>query len=91
MLAGKEQLAREVVAEYASIFDDRFYIEIQANHLPEQEKINPALIEIAREFSLPLVATNDCHYLTAEDAEAHEVPGREHNARLVTPQPIPGR
>src|SRR5918999_625121 len=73
MLAGKEQLAREVVAEYASIFDDRFYIEIQANHLPEQEKINPALIEIAREFSLPLVATNDCHYLTAEDAEAHEV------------------
>ncbi|NOT54620.1 MAG: DNA polymerase III subunit alpha [Deltaproteobacteria bacterium] len=73
MLAGKEQLARDVVAEYASIFDDRFYIEIQANHLPEQEKINPALIEIAREFSLPLVATNDCHYLTADDAEAHEV------------------
>lgn len=73
MLAGKEQLAREVVAEYASIFDERFYIEIQANHLPEQEKINPALIEIAREFSLPLVATNDCHYLTAEDSEAHEV------------------
>ncbi|MSQ48125.1 MAG: DNA polymerase III subunit alpha [Deltaproteobacteria bacterium] len=73
MLAGKEQLARDVVAEYASIFDDRFYIEVQANHLPEQEKINPALIEIAREFSLPLVATNDCHYLTADDAEAHEV------------------
>ena len=73
MLAGKEQLAREVVAEYAAIFADRFYIEIQANHLPEQERINPALIEIAREFSLPLVATNDCHYLKAEDAEAHEV------------------
>ncbi len=73
MLAGKEQLARDVVAEYAAIFDDRFYIEVQANHLPEQEKINPALIEIAREFSLPLVATNDCHYLTADDAEAHEV------------------
>ncbi|MBI3246208.1 MAG: DNA polymerase III subunit alpha [Deltaproteobacteria bacterium] len=73
MLVGKEQLAREVAQEYAAIFDDRFYIEIQANHLPEQEKINPALIELARELSLPLVATNDCHYLKAEDAEAHEV------------------
>lgn len=73
MLVGKEQLARAVAQEYAAIFDDRFYVEIQANHLPEQEKINPALIELARELSLPLVATNDCHYLTAEDAEAHEV------------------
>ena len=73
MLVGKEQLAREIAREYSAIFDDRFYVEIQANHLPEQEKINPALIELARELSLPLVATNDCHYLAAEDAEAHEV------------------
>src|SRR5260221_4503107 len=73
MLAGKEQLAREVAQEYAAIFDDRFYIEIQANHLPEQEKINPGIIELSRTLSLPLVATNDCHYLKAEDAEAHEV------------------
>ncbi len=73
MLAGKEQLAREVAQEYAAIFDERFYIEVQANHLPEQEQINPALIELARTLSLPLVATNDCHYLQADDAEAHEV------------------
>src|SRR5215510_11301064 len=73
MLAGRDQLAREIAAEYAAIFDDRFYIEIQDNHLPEQERINPALIELAKDLSLPLVATNDCHYLKAEDAEAHEV------------------
>lgn len=73
MLAGKENLARDVAKEYAAIFDDRFYVEIQANHLREQEQINPALIELARELSLPLVATNDCHYLKDEDAEAHEV------------------
>src|SRR5581483_2059474 len=73
MLMGKEQLARQAAEEYAAIFDDRFYIEIQANHLPEQEKINPALIELSRQLALPLVATNDCHYLKAEDAEAHEV------------------
>src|SRR5215510_4098942 len=73
MLAGRDQLAREVAAEYAAIFDDRFYVEVQDNHLPEQERINPALIELAKDLSLPLVATNDCHYLKEEDAEAHEV------------------
>ena len=73
MLGNREKSAREVAEEYAAIFDQRFYIEIQANHLPQQEQLNPALIELARELSLPLVATNDCHYLHAEDAEAHEV------------------
>src|SRR5262245_35128518 len=73
ILAGRDQLAREVAAEYAAIFDERFYIEIQANHLTEQEQLNPALIALAKDLSLPLVATNDCHYLKEEDAEAHEV------------------
>ena len=73
MLGNREKSAREVAEEYAAIFDERFYIEVQANHLPQQEQLNPALIELARELSLPLVATNDCHYLHAEDAEAHEV------------------
>ena len=73
MLRDDGKRARAAAEEYASIFDERFYVEIQANHLPEQEKVNPALIELARELSLPLVATNDCHYLKAEDAEAHEV------------------
>jgi DNA polymerase-3 subunit alpha len=73
MLGNREKSARQVAEEYAAIFDERFYIEIQANHLPQQEQLNPALIELARELSLPLVATNDCHYLNAEDAEAHEV------------------
>ncbi len=73
MLAGRDELARQVAAEYAAIYDGRFYVEVQANHLPEQERLNPALIELAKDLSLPVVATNDCHYLTAEDAEAHEV------------------
>ena len=73
MLRDDAKRARAAAEAYAAIFDDRFYVEIQANHLPEQEKINPALIELAREMSLPLVGTNDCHYLSPEDAEAHEV------------------
>ncbi len=73
LLQGRDKQAREVAAEYAAIFDDRFYLELQDNHLPDQEKLNPALIELATELSLPLIATNDCHYLQPEDAQAHEI------------------
>jgi DNA polymerase-3 subunit alpha len=60
--------------EMAEVFDDnRFFLELQENFLPEQAPVNRGLIEIAGELKLPLVATNDCHYLTREDAHAHEV------------------
>ena len=58
----------------ADIFDDnRFFLELQENFLPEQEPVNKGLIQLSQELELPLVATNDCHYLTREDAYAHEV------------------
>ena len=58
---------------YAGIYPGRFYLEIQSNGLPEQARANAALTQIAEELSLPLVATNDCHYLNADDAQAHDV------------------
>ncbi len=45
----------------------------RTNSIPEQQKVNAGLLEIARQLSLPLVATNDCHYLTREDARAHDI------------------
>ena len=48
-----------------------FYLELQSNGLPEQTKANNALLELAETTGVPLVATNDCHYLTADDAEAN--------------------
>ncbi|PLX91472.1 MAG: DNA polymerase III subunit alpha, partial [Desulfuromonas sp.] len=67
-----EALAR--VKQMSEIFDDnRLFLELQENHLPEQEPVNRGLIELHNELGLPLVATNDCHYLTREDAYAHEV------------------
>ncbi len=67
----KPALAAE---EFKSIFPDRrFYLELQENKIPEQKKANAGLLELARKLSLPLVATNDCHYLRKEDARAHEV------------------
>ncbi len=66
--------ALERAGQIAQIFaDDRFYLELQENYLPEQAKANAGLVSIAKELDLPLVATNDCHYLTRDDAFAHEV------------------
>lgn len=59
--------------EYMEIFPDRFYLELQSNGLKEQEVVNDRLMELAKETGLPLVATNDCHYLGKDDYEAHDI------------------
>jgi len=72
--SGRIGEARQKAIELASIFDKgRFYLELQANNLPEQMKVNSILKELSHELSIPLVATNDCHYLNREDSEAHDV------------------
>ncbi len=71
--AGRSDVARKVIEEYAQIFGDRYYLEIQDNHLEAQRKVNEFLIEVAPAVGVPLVATNDCHYLEHEDAQAHDV------------------
>jgi len=65
--------ARNAARWYAELFPDSYYIELQENTLPEQTTANERLVALAREMGLPLVATNDCHYLNREDAKAHEV------------------
>jgi DNA polymerase-3 subunit alpha len=72
--AGREEEAKRYARELALVFDnERFYIEVMANKIPEQILVNSALKELAQDLSLPLVATNDCHYLNREDAEAHDI------------------
>ena len=73
ILADDMDKALSLTREYADIYPDRFYLELQSNGLPEQTKANNALLELSATTGVPLVATNDCHYLTADDAEAHEV------------------
>jgi DNA polymerase-3 subunit alpha len=74
LAAGDRNRALQAADELRSIFSEgRFYLELQENKIPEQKKVNEGLMEIARELSLPLVATNDCHYLKREDAQAHEI------------------
>jgi DNA polymerase-3 subunit alpha len=74
LLRGNKDAARQAAMEYQAIFGpDHFFLEIMENGLPEQSIANEGLIELSRELSIPLVATNDCHYINREDAEAHEV------------------
>ena len=70
---GNYEKAKAAVEQYASIFGDRYYIEIQDNKLVEQEKVNRLLVELAKDFSIPVVATNDCHYGERDDFHAHDV------------------
>ena len=58
---------------YVEIFGDRFYVEVMRHGMPEEEVINTGLVRIARELAIPLVATNDSHYLDQKDAPAHDV------------------
>ena len=63
----------EVVQEYKDIFEpESFYLELQPNGLTEQEELNEKLIKLGAKLSIPLVATNDCHYLERKDAKAHD-------------------
>jgi DNA polymerase-3 subunit alpha len=72
--AGRIETARDKARELAAVFDNnRFYLEVQANTLPEQVKVNEILREMSQDLSIPLVATNDCHYLNREDSEAQDV------------------
>src|SRR5262245_510632 len=73
LMTGQPERARSAAEELARIFDGRFYVEIQDNRLPAQERVNVELKGLAKELGLPLVGTNDCHYLHAGDAAAHEV------------------
>ena len=69
--ADRMDKARETAESYAKMFPGRYYLELQDNKL--HSPYNEALREIGKQVGLPLVATNDCHYLHRDDAKAHEV------------------
>jgi DNA polymerase-3 subunit alpha len=74
ILNGSMDSAKSVAGKYLEIFGEgNFYLEIMENGIPEQKIANKGLLELSKELSIPVVATNDCHYLNREDAEAQEV------------------
>ncbi len=66
--------AEEAVRFYQNCLgEDRFYLEVQSNGMAVQEQVNGSLLDLSRRLSVPLVASNDCHYLDRDDVRAHEV------------------
>ena len=74
LLRGDFPGAKEAALLYREIFGaENFYLELQDHGLPDQKRINPQLIRLSRETGIPLVATNDCHYIAPEDGKMHRV------------------
>lgn len=73
ILLDDEDGARAVLARLLGIFGDRLWVELHTNQLPEQRKVNEALVSMAAEYGLPTVAVVDSHYPTIEDKAAHAV------------------
>lgn len=73
LLNGREEEAERVALWHKELFGEDYYIEIQNNGIQEQVLANQKLIKLARKLDIPIVATNDAHYLRREDAYNHEV------------------
>jgi DNA polymerase-3 subunit alpha len=73
LLQGLWEEARRAALEYQEIFDQHFYLEIQDHGLDEEQAVREQLVRLSRELGIPLVATNDIHYLKREHYAAHDI------------------
>ncbi|HEY6219789.1 MAG TPA: DNA polymerase III subunit alpha [Gemmatimonadaceae bacterium] len=73
LMANNLPAAREAAAWYAELFKDRYYLEVQAHTSEGQTILNSKVFALAEELGLPVVATNDSHFLKAQDHDAHDV------------------
>ena len=73
ILSGRQDLALEAAKWYRELFRDDFYLEIQNHFLDSQREVMQPLIDMSKELSIPLVATNDVHYLNREDADVRDI------------------
>jgi DNA polymerase III subunit alpha len=73
-LKGKHKQAKDAILEYQDIFGkENFYLEIMDHGMDEQKKVNKEVVQLSKEFNIPLVATNDAHYLEKEHAKSHDL------------------
>ena len=71
--AGNPDAAREAARWYADVFKDRYYLEVQAHDSEGQATLNEQIFGLSSELNIPVIATNDTHFLTADDHDAHDV------------------
>lgn len=73
LLRGNKEKAKETALKYKELFKEDFYLELQYHGLPEQLKVNEMLVELSKECDIPLICTNDIHYIKKEDSKSHDV------------------
>lgn len=73
LLRGDMHNAKEALGRYNEIFKGRLYVEVQDHKMKEEAMVLPHLVQLAKDFSLPIIATQDAHYLAHEDFEAHDI------------------
>lgn len=74
LMEGKYQEAKTAAQRFSALFGkDNFYMELQDHNIPEQARVNMYIQKLSRETGIPMVATNDVHYLTKEDWKTHEI------------------
>ena len=72
ILQGKPEIARRIAQWYKDLFGDDYYLEIQDHGSPEDRIVNVEVVKIARELDIKIIATNDSHYISCYDVEAHD-------------------
>ena len=72
ILRGRIDIAKEVSAWYQTVFGEDFYLEIQDHGSLEDRIVNTEMVRIAKELDIEIIATNDAHYLSSDDVEAHD-------------------
>ncbi len=70
--SGKLQEARERAKWFKDVFGDRYYLELQDHGIPDERKADEELVKISRELDIPVVCTNDIHYINKDDSNAHD-------------------
>ncbi len=73
LMDGNRESAREAAEWHANVFPDRYYLEVQAHDTEGQDQLNREVFSLAEELDLPVVATNDAHFLEDEDHQAHDI------------------
>lgn len=73
ILQKSEEEAEQEFKWWLDLFGEDYFVEFQRHGIPEQERVNQILIKFARKYNVPIIASNDSHYLDREDANAHDI------------------
>jgi DNA polymerase III subunit alpha len=84
ILAGKPEIARRIAQWYKDLFGEDYYLEIQDHGFQEDRVVNVEIVRIARELDIQLVATNDSHFISCYDVEAHDALLCIQTGKLIT-------